>query len=126
MEEEAQPVDLVEEYNKYVDRKKERKIGFTMRVGGGRSGVLDRRNWDSYIVNKKEVRISPRQGLELMGFPKSFKFPVSNSQALKQLGNSVAVNVIKEIGKKTLDHLKLYKNQLLINLIISLISSDPA
>ena len=90
--------------------KKERKIGFTMRVGGGRSGVLDRRNWDSYIVNKKEVRISPRQGLELMGFPKSFKFPVSNSQALKQLGNSVAVNVIKEIGKKLIDHLKLYKN----------------
>ena len=90
--------------------KKERKIGFTMRVGGGRSGVLDRRNWDSYIINKKEVRISPQQGLELMGFPKSFKFPVSNSQALKQLGNSVAVNVIKEVGKKTIDHLKLYKN----------------
>jgi len=85
--------------------KKERKIGFTMRVGGGRSGVLDRRNWDSYIVNKKEVRISPQQGLELMGFPKSFKFPVSNSQALKQLGNSVAVNVVKEIAKKVQDHL---------------------
>ena len=45
-----------------------------------------------------------------MGFPKSFKFPVSNSQALKQLGNSVAVNVVKEVGKKTIDHLKLYKN----------------
>jgi DNA (cytosine-5)-methyltransferase 1 len=90
--------------------KKERKVGFTMRVGGGRSGVLDRRNWDSYIINKKEVRISPEQGLELMGFPKSFKFPVSNSQALKQLGNSVAVNVVKEVGKKTIDHLKLYKN----------------
>ena len=79
-----------------------------MRVGGGRSGVLDRRNWDSYIVNKREVRISPQQGLALMGFPKSFKFSVSNSQALKQLGNSIAVNVVKEVAKKVKDYLKLY------------------
>ena len=89
--------------------KKERKIGFTMRVGGGRSGVLDRRNWDSYIINKKEVRISPQQGLELMGFPKSFKFPASNSQALKQLGNSVAVNVVKEVAKKVQNYIDLCK-----------------
>ena len=88
--------------------KKERKIGFTMRVGGGRSGVLDRRNWDSYIVNKKEVRISPRQGLELMGFPKTFKFPVSNSQALKQLGNSVATKVVQAVAKEVQIYIKNY------------------
>jgi DNA (cytosine-5)-methyltransferase 1 len=43
-----------------------------------------------------------------MGFPKSFKFSVSNSQALKQLGNSIAVNVVKEVAKKVKDYLKLY------------------
>ena len=88
--------------------KKERKIGFTLRVGGGRSPIMDRRNWDGYIVNKKEVRIKPKQGLEMMGFPKSFKMPVSDNQALKQLGNSVAVNVVREIGKEIQSHLKLY------------------
>ena len=62
--------------------KKERKIGFTLRVGGGRSPIMDRRNWDGYIVNKKIVRIKPKQGLEMMGFPKSFKMPVSEKLTL--------------------------------------------
>ena len=44
----------------------------------------------------------------MMGFPKSFKMPVSENQALKQLGNSVAVNVVREIGKKIQQHLRYY------------------
>ena len=43
-----------------------------------------------------------------MGFPKNFKMPVSDNQAMKQLGNSVAVNVVREIGKEIQSHLKLY------------------
>ena len=88
--------------------KKERTIGFTLRVGGGRSPIMDRRNWDGYIVDKKVIRIKPKQGLEMMGFPKTFSFPVSDHQALKQLGNSVAVNVIKEVGKSVEKHIKFY------------------
>tara|TARA_Y100000022_G_C12934963_1_gene233367 strand:- start:84 stop:488 length:405 start_codon:yes stop_codon:yes gene_type:complete len=88
--------------------KKERKVGFTLRVGGGRSPINDRRNWDGYIVNKKVVRINSEQGRQMMGFPKTFKMPVSENQAMKQLGNSVAVNVVKAIGKEIQDHLKLY------------------
>ena len=88
--------------------KKERKIGFTLRVGGGKSSIDDRRNWDGYIIDKKVVRINSRQGLEMMGFPKSFKMPVSENQAMKQLGNSVAVNVVKAIGKEIESHLKNY------------------
>ena len=42
-------------------------------MGGGKSPINDRRNWDGYIVNNKVVRIKPKQGLEMMGFPKSFK-----------------------------------------------------
>jgi len=34
--------------------------------------------------------------------------PVSENQAMKQLGNSVAVNVVKAIGKEIEDHLKNY------------------
>jgi DNA (cytosine-5)-methyltransferase 1 len=88
--------------------KKERKIGFTLRVGGGKSPINDRRNWDGYIIDKKVVRINSRQGLEMMGFPKSFKMPVSENQAMKQLGNSVAVNVVKAIGAEIVSHLKNY------------------
>ena len=88
--------------------KKERKIGFTLRVGGGKSPINDRRNWDGYIVNKKVVRINSSQGLQMMGFPKSFKMPVSENQAMKQLGNSVAANVVREIGKEIKSHLENY------------------
>ena len=73
---------------KKINSKEERKIGFTLRVGGGRSPIDDRRNWDGYIVNNKIVRIKPSQGLQMMGFPKNFKMPVSDNQAMKQLGNS--------------------------------------
>ena len=91
-----------------ISGKKERKVGFTLRVGGGRSPIDDRRNWDGYIIDKKVVRINSKQGLEMMGFPKTFKMPVSENQAMKQLGNSVAVNVVKAIGKEIEDHLKNY------------------
>ena len=91
-----------------ITGKKERKVGFTLRVGGGRSPINDRRNWDGYIVDKKVIRINSLQGRQMMGFPKSFKMPVSENQAMKQLGNSVAVNVVKAIGKEIEDHLRLY------------------
>ena len=96
--------------SKDLNGKIEREIGFTLRVGGGRSPITDRRNWDGYIVNKKIVRINPKQGLQMMGFPKTFKFPVSDNQAMKQLGNSVAVNVVRAIGKEIKEHLNFYGN----------------
>jgi len=36
----------------------------------------------------------------IMGFPKSFKIPVSRTQMYRQMGNSVAVPVIKEVAKE--------------------------
>ena len=93
---------------KELNSNDERKVGFTLRVGGGKSPIQDRRNWDGYIVNNKIVRLKPKQGLQMMGFPKSFRLPVSDNQAMKQLGNSVAVNVVKEIGKEIKYHLKNY------------------
>jgi len=73
------------------------KIGRTLRVGGRGSGVSDRRNWDSYLVNGIEKRIGPSEGLRMQGFPSNFGFPatVSETQAMKQLGNSVAVPAIR-------------------------------
>ena len=91
-----------------LNSKEERKIGFTLRVGGGRSPIDDRRNWDGYVVDGKVIRLLPDQGLEMMGFPKSFKFPVSNNQAMKQLGNSVAVNVVKKISNQIQIHMENY------------------
>lgn len=71
-----------------------KEIGFTLRVGGRRSGVADKRNWDSYIVNGEEQALTLDQARKLQGFPEGFTFPVSETQAFKQLGNSVAVPAI--------------------------------
>jgi DNA (cytosine-5)-methyltransferase 1 len=35
----------------------------------------------------------------LMGFPKDFKIPVSDTQAYKQFGNSVVVPVVERIAR---------------------------
>lgn len=83
-----------------------RKIGYTLRVGGRSSGLNDRRNWDTYLVDGTERRLSPKEGKQMMGFPKDFDFPVSETQAMKQLGNSVAVNAVKATADCILRYLE--------------------
>lgn len=73
-----------------------REIGYTLRVGGKHSPIDDRRNWDGYMVDGEIRRLTPSEGKKMQGFPESFKFPVSDSEALKQLGNSVAVTAIQD------------------------------
>jgi DNA (cytosine-5)-methyltransferase 1 len=81
----------------------DREIGFTLRVGGKASGIDDRRNWDAYRVDGKVRRITPSEGKKMQGFPHGFKFPVSDSEALKQLGNSVAVWAVQDYIEKIIE-----------------------
>jgi DNA (cytosine-5)-methyltransferase 1 len=39
----------------------------------------------------------------MQGFPHGFKFPVSDSEALKQLGNSVAVWAVQDYIEKIIE-----------------------
>jgi DNA (cytosine-5)-methyltransferase 1 len=79
-----------------------RKIGYTLRVGGKGSRIDDRRNWDSYLVDGEIKRLGVQQGKAMQGFPDSFEFTVSHTQAMKQLGNSVAVPAIAAVAKEIL------------------------
>ena len=57
-------------------------------------------------INKDCVRsLTPREWARLHGYPESFKFPVSDTQAYKQLGNSVTVPVIMALAKSIIKHL---------------------
>ena len=51
-------------------------------------------------LDYKIRRLTPRECFRLMDFPDTFTWPVSNSQAYKQAGNSIVVNVLAEILKK--------------------------
>lgn len=75
-------------------------VGYTLRVGGRGSGMGDRRNWDTYLVDGKEVRLKPEHALKMQGFPEDFHFPVSEAQAMKQLGNSVAIPMIQAVAEQ--------------------------
>ena len=82
-------------------------IGYTLRVGGRGSGLMDRRNWDTYAVDGEVVRLSSKEGKKMMGLPKDFEFPVSETQAMKQLGNSVAVPAVRATAAKIIEYLGL-------------------
>ena len=82
-----------------------RDIGFTLRVGGRGSKIEDRRNWEFYYVNGEVKRLGIKEGKMMMGLPKSFVFPVSETQAMKQLGNGVAIDAVKAVGASLVHHL---------------------
>jgi DNA (cytosine-5)-methyltransferase 1 len=58
-------------------------------------------NTDQFVLqhNYKIRRLTPRECFRLMDFPDSFTWPVSDSQAYKQAGNSIVVNVLYKILK---------------------------
>ena len=43
-------------------------------------------------------RLTPRESARLMGFPDSFRIPVSDTQAYRQFGNSVVVPVVRAVA----------------------------
>jgi len=53
------------------------------------------RLWDGYKIR----RLTPRECFRLMDFPNTFTWPVSDSQAYKQAGNSIVINVLYKILK---------------------------
>lgn len=49
---------------------------------------------------KNPRKLTPREAARLQGFPDDYVIPVSDNQAYKQFGNSVAVPVIKALAKE--------------------------
>jgi DNA (cytosine-5)-methyltransferase 1 len=96
------PIPLKLTLSDILGGKTDRVIGYTLRVGGTSSGINDRRNWDTYRVDGKVRKITVQEAAKLMGFPNDFTFPVSNRQAMKQLGNSVAIPAIQATADKLL------------------------
>lgn len=49
--------------------------------------------------NNNPRRLTPRECARLMGFPDTFKIPVSDTRAYKQFGNSVVVPVMQAVAR---------------------------
>lgn len=50
-------------------------------------------------TKKNPRRLTPRECARLMGFPDTFKIPVSDTRAYKQFGNSVVVDVMQHVAR---------------------------
>ncbi len=51
-------------------------------------------------------RLTPRECARLMGFPDTFRIPVSDTQAYRQFGNSVVMPVMREVARIMLPHVQ--------------------
>jgi DNA (cytosine-5)-methyltransferase 1 len=59
-------------------------------------------------VNREGIRrMTPREWARLQGFPETFKIVVSDAQAYKQFGNSVAVPAIEATARQLIEALPL-------------------
>lgn len=94
-------------------------FGFGLVDGGSISRTLSARYYkdgSEILVSRGEGknprRLTPRECARLMGYDDSFRIPVSDTQAYKQFGNSVAVPVFAEVARIMRPHvLSLTNNQ---------------
>jgi DNA (cytosine-5)-methyltransferase 1 len=82
-------IRMIDSYNKSIH---EDSICISTRVNASACTHL----WDT----KKVRRLTPRECFRLMDFPDTFTWKVSDSQAYKQAGNSIVVNVLYKILKQ--------------------------
>lgn len=61
--------------------------------------------------NRNPRKLTPRECARLQGFPSDFIIPVSDTQAYRQFGNSVAVPVVRAVANNIINELKNLENQ---------------
>jgi DNA (cytosine-5)-methyltransferase 1 len=60
---------------------------------------------------KNPRRLTPRECARLMGYPDTFRIPVSDTQAYRQFGNSVVVPLITEVARIMMPHVLMLKQK---------------
>ena len=64
---------------------------------------MHRAGVDNYVTYKGKLRkLTPRECMRLMGYDDLFKIVVSDTQAYKQAGNSIVVDVMIAVMKEIL------------------------
>lgn len=82
-------IRMIDSYNKSIH---ENSICISTRINASSCTHL----WDTTKIR----RLTPRECFRLMDFPDTFTWKVSDSQAYKQAGNSIVVNVLYKILKQ--------------------------
>lgn len=88
-------------------------FGFGLFDGGGVARTLSARYYkdgSEILISQGEGRnprrLTPKECARLMGFPKDFVIPVSDTQAYRQFGNSVVVPVVEAVAREVMVSLR--------------------
>ena len=73
-------------------------IAYTIRCGGKNSPINDKHNWDGYMVDGQEYRLTKEDCLQLQGFNLDFKLCGNKKDQWKQLGNTIPTIFTEIIG----------------------------
>ena len=76
----------------------EKKTAYTIRCGGKNSPIDDKHNWDGYMVDGKEYRLTKEDCIKIQGFNPDFKLCGNNKDQWKQLGNTIPTIFTEIIG----------------------------
>lgn len=85
--------------SEYLNKNFEKKTAYTIRCGGRSSPINDKHNWDGYIVDGQEYRLTVEDCLKLQGF-NDFTLEGSTTQKFKMLGNTIPTNLTYLVGAK--------------------------
>ena len=95
-------------------------FGYSMADKNGVSNTLSARYYKDggeILIDQEEKnprRLTPRECARLMGFPDSFKIPVSDNQAYRQFGNAVVVPVVRKIARAMVKCMAEGKHKIMI------------
>jgi DNA (cytosine-5)-methyltransferase 1 len=104
----AQQIDKILDLEEYKSEKTlsellgknfEKNVAYTIRCGGRNSPIKDKHNWDGYVVDGQEYRLTLSDCLRLQGFDPAFKLCGNNKEQWKQLGNTIPTVFTECIAK---------------------------
>ena len=84
--------------SEYLGKNFEKKTAYTIRCGGRNSKINDKHNWDGYIVDGNEYRLTIEDCIKLQGFNSNFKLCGKKKDQWKQLGNTIPTIFTYMIG----------------------------
>lgn len=87
----------------YLGKNFKKEVAYTLRCGGKNSPIDDRHNWDGYMVDDKEYRLSIEDGLKLQGF-EEYNLVGKKNEKWKMIGNTIPTIFTEIIGKQILKH----------------------
>lgn len=93
----------------YLGQNFKKDIAYTLRCGGKNSPINDRHNWDGYLVDDKEYRLTIEDGLKLQGF-NDYNFVGNKNEKWKMLGNTIPTIFTEIIGKQIIKHTSFNSN----------------